>query len=127
MKRDLFIEQNEQYIYFSFSRNPYDRIISAFFYLNPNTSKDKFKYFIKNKLPTLDFNLSFDCSIIHYYPQYLFLCDETLTLSSDINIKKIKDCESPKKYNLSEYFDNECIDIVGRIYEKDLLLNYSKT
>ena len=75
----------------------------------------------------LNFNMSFDSSIIHYYPQYLFLCDETHTIPSNIKVEKLQLYETPKKYNLNQYFDNECFKIVERIYEKDfLLLNYRK-
>lgn len=127
VKRNDFIENNIEYKYFANSRNPYDRIISAFFYKNINKNIDDFKYFVKNTLITYDFNMSFDCTIIHYYPQYLFVCDENLEMPNNIKIDKLEDVENPKKYDLTTYFDDECLNIINNIYNKDFLyFNYQK-
>jgi len=50
--------------------------------------------------------MDFDCKIIHYYPQYLFICDENLDIPKNIKIDKLEDCEQPKQYNLINYFDD---------------------
>jgi hypothetical protein len=71
--------------------------------------------------------MNFDYMIIHYYPQYLFVCDENLDIVKHIEIKKLEDTEKPKKYILTEYFDDECIHIINTIYSKDFLFfNYEK-
>ena len=57
VKRDKFVNNLIDYNYFTYSRNPYDRIISAFFYRNPKKNKNDFKEFIKKTLITFDFNL----------------------------------------------------------------------
>ena len=130
IKRNDFITNDIEYKYFAHSRNPYDRIISAFFYKNSKIKKgykniNDFKYFVKNTLITYDFNMSFDYTIIHYYPQYLFVCDENLDLPKNIKIDKIEDLENPKIYDLTEYFDDECFNIINNIYSKDFLyFNY---
>ena len=125
MKKEKYIEPNIDYHYFTYSRNPYDRMISAYFYKNNTKSIKHFKDFCKNELVTLDFNLHFDKKYIHYYPQYLFLCDETYNIPSNIEIKKIEEDEKPKRYNLVDYLDNECIEIINKVYKNDfLLLNY---
>ena len=121
IKRSEFIDNNIEYNYFSYTRNPYDRIISAFFYKNPNKTIIEFKNFIKNILITYNFSLDFNSDIIHYYPQYLFVCDENFNIKN-IKIDKLENCEKPKKYNSQEYFDNECIEIINKIYNMDFLL-----
>ena len=78
MKRYDFISTEIEYKYITNTRNPYDRVISAFFYINPNSSKDELNTFIQESLINYKFDLAFDYTIIHFYPQYLFLCDEML-------------------------------------------------
>jgi hypothetical protein len=120
VKRKDFIKNNIEFNYFTYTRCPYDRIISGFFYKNPDKNIDDFKHFVKNTLISYDFNMKFDYMIIHYYPQYLFVCDENLDIAN-IEIKKLEDTETPKKYALIEYFDEECIHIINTIYSKDFL------
>jgi hypothetical protein len=103
----------------SYSRNPYDRIISAFFYKNPGSTIQDFKTFCKETLIHYDFNLSFPCEYIHYYPQYLFVCDHKLTIRA--KIEKIENF-NPSKYIYTEYFDDKCIQIINKIYRLDFLL-----
>jgi len=127
LKKNKFIETNVEYNYFTYTRCPYHRIISAFFYINYNKKIDDFKYFVKNILVSYDFNMKFYYEIIHFYPQYLFICDKTLNIPNNIKIDKLEDCENPKKYNLIHYFDDECINIINNIYSKDFLFfNYNK-
>jgi hypothetical protein len=127
MKKNDYIQNDIDYTYLANTRNPYDRIISGFFYLNPLQNIDDFKYFVKNILISYDFNLLFDCTIIHYYPQYLFICDENLYIPKNFKIDKIEDVAHPRTYNLTTYFDDECIHIINTIYSKDFLFfNYPK-
>lgn len=127
IKRNEFITDCLEYNYFAHSRNPYNRIVSAFFYKNPDKKKDDFKYFVTNELMQYDFNMSFNHTIIHYYPQYLFVCDENLNIADNIKIDKLEDIEKPKNYDLAEYFNPECLDIINNIYSNDFLyFNYEK-
>jgi hypothetical protein len=127
MMKNNFINNDVEYKYFTYSRNPYDRIISAFFYKNPNKTIDDFRHFVKKTLITYKFTMSFDYKIIHYYPQYLFICDENLDIPQHIKIDKLEDIESPKKYELTKYFDDECLNIINDLYSKDFLFfNYQK-
>ena len=121
IKKDEFIEKIEDN-YFTYTRNRYDRIISSFFYNYPQKNIDDFKFFIKNTLVLYDFSINFNAGIIHYYPQYLFVCDENINISKNIKISKLEHSENPKKYILSDYFDNKCIEIINLIYIKDFLL-----
>lgn len=106
--------------YYTYVRNPYRRIISAFFYLNPNSKREDFKHFIKTKLIKMSFDTSYKKSIIHYYPQYLFICDDQFQIN-DVKFSKLEDnplCRI-KKYVLLDYFDPECVEIVNKIYNLD--------
>jgi hypothetical protein len=127
LKKNFFIENNIDYNYFTYTRCPYDRIISSFFYRNGNKNIDDFKYFVKNTLVLYNFDINFYYEIIHYYPQYLFICDENLEIHKSIKIDKLEDYEKPKKYDLIKYFDDECINIINNIYSNDFLFfNYKK-
>ena len=107
--------------FFAYTRCPYNRFISAYFYINPENSVDDFKSFIKTELITYEFNMDYDCNIIHYYPQYLFVCDNTMNIKKNIKISKLENLENPRKYNLPDFFDNECIHIINKIYNNDFL------
>jgi len=127
MKKNNFIKNDIEYNYFTYTRCPYDRIISGFFYKNPDKYIDDLKYFVKNTLISYNFNMTFNYMIIHYYPQYLFVCDEKMDVVKNIKINKLEDIINPKKYDLTKYFDEECIHIINTIYSKDFLFfNYQK-
>ena len=124
--KDNYYNSNNEKIYYAHSRNPYDRIISAYFYKNNNNNIFDFKLFIKNILKTLNFNNKYSLDIIHYYPQYMFICDENGNIDNII-IKKLQDIDklNIRTYDLSEYFDKELLQIVNEVYKKDFeLLNY---
>jgi len=118
LKRKTYIKDSSKYVYFAYSRNPYYRIISAFFYLNRGKSVNDFKHFCINILPRLNFNLDFNKDYIHYYPQYLFVCNIELKVTN-VTVTKIEDSESPKVYDLKEYMDAPCIKVINSVYEKD--------
>jgi hypothetical protein len=118
VKKDEFIEKNIEYNYFTYSRDPYYRIISAYFYIYRRKKINDFKNFVKNVLTKYNFSMNFDSNIIHFYPQHLFVCNENLDVQKNITIYKLP---NPKKYNLVEYFDNQCIEIINNIYYKDFI------
>ena len=117
---------------FAFVRNPYDRCISAFFYLNPTKTIPEFQSFIKETLSSLDFSEAFHFKIIHYYPQYLFLCtrNNNNELPKNIEFTKLENFnKSPfaKTYNHHEYLDAKCFEIINDIYKRDFdLFCYEK-
>jgi hypothetical protein len=98
-----------------------------FFYLNPTNTISDFMFFCKNTLPQCKFDFNYNKNIIHYYPQYMFVCDKDYNLA-DIKIYKLEDYEKPVKYDINKYFDSKCIEIINKIYEKDfVLLGYNTT
>jgi hypothetical protein len=123
MKRMNYINNNLNYQYYTYCRNPYHRIVSAFFFKNPNKNENDFKFFIKKILPGYTFSTDFKSDIIHYYPQYLFICDTSFQIPQNIQITKLEhdeNYENNKDYSL--YYDNECIEILKNIYIKDFSL-----
>ena len=121
VKRGGFINERETYNYITYSRNPYDRLISAFFYKNKGKGKEDFKIFCKVELPKLKFNNKYKNEIIHYYPQNLFICNNKRELIK-IRIKRLNE---PKKYEIEKYYDDETLKIVNSVYKRDFeLLNY---
>ena len=129
MFRNKYIQEPENKYYYSYSKNPYQRLISAYFYLNHEKSYYNFIDFCKNNLPKYNFDLSFHKDYIHYYPQYLFVCDDTFKVSIDVD--KLEDLQykgfNLKKYELLLYYNNETLKIVNDIYSKDFeLFGYKK-
>ena len=120
-KRNAFINPNVEHHYYAYTRNPYDRIISAYYYKNPTKQKPDFILFLTKVLPTLDFS-DFDSEFIHYYPQYLFVCDEH---SVKVKMIKLEEVENPKRYTIE--LPDECIRIINTVYNKDFeLFNYQR-
>lgn len=119
--RDNFIK-TPIHKFFATLRNPYDRIISAYFYKNPSMDIADFRIFCLHTLPRYDFHFGFDSSYIHYYPQYMFVCDETGALQKNIGLGKLELTEKPKRYDMDIYFNKECISMINKIYQRDFLL-----
>ena len=91
--------------------------------------------FIKDILPTYKFDNFYNPNIIHFYPQYLFLTNEhneEWNINKNIEVTKLENAKDYKfihfnnfklsKYTYAEYFDNECISILNKIYEKDFII-----
>ena len=121
VKRGRYINEGDRYNYITYSRDPYDRLISGFFYKNKNKGVEDFKRFCKEELSKLKFNNKYKCEIIHYYPQYMFICNNKREIRN-IRIKKLNE---PKKYDMIKYYDDEMLKIVNEIYRRDFeSLNY---
>ena len=133
--RHVFIKNPEECRYITFVRNPYNRFISAFKYKFPNANVIKMQIFIKEILNTYTFDNYYNPNIIHFYHQYLFLTNEhneEWNIYKNIEVTKLENAKDYKfihfknfnlsKYTCAEYFDNECISILNKIYEKDFML-----
>lgn len=64
----------DDFFKFTFVRNPYDRLVSAYFYFFPEKTKDDFNNFVLNELNLKE---------LLFQPQYTFLCDENKNLLVD--------------------------------------------
>jgi len=133
MKHKEYIDPSINYHYFTYSRNPYHRLISAYFYLckmdnhflYEKDSISSFRSFIKHVLTNYPFSFKFESNMIHFYPQYLFICDENNNIPNGLKIMKLETYEQPPLYNLNEYYDQETLHYVNQIYKKDFeLLHY---
>ena len=105
------------------TRNPYDRVISAYFYLHPKKNTKDFKLFIANELTNFVFDIKFYRNIIHFYPQYFFVCNNDLEIPKNIKIDKVENVFSNfRKYKLSDYYDTNSIHLINKIYNLDFKL-----
>lgn len=144
----------DNYYKFSFVRNPYDRLFSAFRFLKSGgiSSYDKtwsvvnlsnvssFEDFVLNWLSKDKLH-----SIIHFYPQYEFVCDingeiivdkifyfETIdkdfnTLCSILGINNNLNFHNKTNSNIKEFYSEKMKEKVFLLYQKDFeLFNYSK-
>lgn len=123
-------------------RNPYDRLISDWFYLNKmniNTTKEQTYLKIKEHLSNSAISLD-----NHNIPQYLYVCDEnneiyknikilhTETLDGDMkNIGftdfNIRENCNIHKLNYYDYLNTDSIQIINEFYSKDFeIFNYQK-
>lgn len=140
------------YYSFAFVRNPFDKVVSEFFYLkktqndNIGLLKNKnFKEFIKdlyNKFHLIDTQPQY--IINHYIPQYKFVMDKDneimvnflgkfenfsqdikkIMKTLNINVPIIKLNATIHKH-YTHYYDKETIKMVEEMYKKDLeLFNY---
>jgi len=139
--------------YITFVRNPYNRVISGYFY----------KYYIKksSEYETIKFNslkdenneefttlvadlkrlikenlLEYSETDLFFRQQYKYVIDENETIPDDVTIYKLEDYETNveakdffkfenfnlKKYNYSDYYDDECLAIINEVYKKDFVL-----
>ena len=133
-------------------RNPYDRLVSAFFYLQDGGEKNKWdinsmkkqqKY--RNNFIEFVKNLSEFMDDIHYKPQYTFLTDKNNELKVDHILKQeslnndymklqqlygyspvpLNKVNTSKHEDYTHYYDDETRRIVQEVYRKDFeLLNY---
>lgn len=118
MWKEQYVNRWHDFIFFAHSRNPYHRIISAFFHKNKEKTINDFKMFILNELPYIKFNYEFHKENIHYYPQYFFICDNDGEVN-DVQIEKIENIENPREYILRDYFDIDTLQIVNEVYSID--------
>lgn len=144
-----------KYYKFTFVRNPWDRLVSTYFFLKEGgvTEKDRiwsedhlssykdFKTFVKLWLNEENISNS-----LHFQKQCDFLQDnqgnlsidfigrfenieaDFKTITNELNIKRNlrKTNSSKRKQNYREYYDEETKNIVSEVYKQDIkLFNYS--
>jgi hypothetical protein len=150
--RIIFGNKFDKIYKFTIVRNPWDRLVSAFYYLKSGgyNKKDK-KWYNKHISKYGDFNEFVrewlnEKNIyrgIHFYPQRYFLCDDGHKLLVDyigkfekldyefnylknkLNIKSnLQHINSSKrKYkDYRKFYNDETQDIVAKVYDKDIKL-----
>lgn len=133
------LDINNRYVV-AFLRDPYQRFISGYRHMKSNSGKtvDDFRYFIKNELEKIIFDNRFNYRIIHIYPMYRFLENNDGKIQENFILTKLEEYDSKtnlikipdfniSKYNIDEYYDNECLKIINKVYEKDFeLFGYKK-
>ena len=145
IKKDLGDEMFNTYFKFCVVRNPYDYMVSSFFWdrcVYPNKCKDDFKSYCKdfyngnNELSPMN-NLSRnnltrilinDKPICQYYIRYEKLVDDIVNVLgklgiTDYNIKdlpKFKSGQRKDKRHYSEFYDEETKGIVTKMFQKEI-------
>ena len=142
--------EDKKYFSFSFVRNPFDRLYSAYMFLRGGGMNDLdkrvFSTYLSRFIDFEDFvlnglNNKLIFRITHLIPQHEFLCDKKgnilvdfvgrfENLDSDINslsVRLNKNIElnhynSNIKKDYQDLYTPEMVDIVTRIYQKDLTI-----
>ena len=140
--------KNEVYFSFAFVRNPFDRLYSAYKFLNEggmnHLDKLAFQTFLSEFEDFEDFilnglNEKLIYQITHFIPQHEYLCDKSGNILVDF-IGRFEDLESDtlllskrlkkdinlshlnfnSKLNYNEVYTDEMIYKVNQIYQKDI-------
>lgn len=139
-------QRDSSYV-FTFTRNPYDRLLSAYMYLT-QCSSDEFIHdyafgqsLIKNFKEFVKHDLQYNLNWLHFRPMVTFLDDdidfvgrfETYQRDFDfvcenttIEKQKIPHKNKSNHSNYKDYYDEETSKIVSKIYQDDLkCFNYT--
>ncbi|MAN26644.1 MULTISPECIES: sulfotransferase family 2 domain-containing protein [Mesonia] len=150
--KDLFAPKTfKKYFKFTFVRNPWDRLVSTYFFLKKGgvTEKDRiwaeknimhyesFEDFVKQWLTIENIHNS-----LHFQPQYSFIENKFGEIDMDfigrfenldndfmyvasklgINRKLKKTNKSIRNKNYKSYYSRETKEIVNKVYQKDICL-----
>lgn len=131
---DWLGESAPEYYSFTFVRNPWDRLVSAFFFLKQKRklhSGYSFSFFVKNYLS------DFKDKHIYYFPQSYFIRSrqglqfigffeffardfEVLCSHLDVDHQELPISNKSDHEHYTYYYDNETRDIVARLYYSDI-------
>lgn len=128
IKKDLGKKIFDEYLKFCVIRNPYDKMVSLYYW---NKSKLPFKEFVKTtdnnnlKVHSID-----EKSVCDYFIRYEYLEDDIKTLCKKLKIDsydlsllpKHKSTQRKNKKHWSEYYDDETKNIVYNNHKKEFEL-----
>ena len=143
--KDRVAEGLKGYV-FTFSRNPWDRLVSAYFYLNQGEkTQDKIDYdrYLSHYSSFEDMVLNWNNILfnqIHFKEQYKWICDSNgelipdfigrfENLQEDFNVvcdkigiprQDLPHARKSKHKHYTEYYDDETRQIVAEKYAKDI-------
>ena len=150
--RRLYPDKFNKYFKFTFVRNPYSRLVSAYFYLSRGGMGNSYdteifkKYFEHKKEDFVSFcrnSLSEELikDVVHFEPQHKFLCDDDMNILLDFIGKQenfVKDAKKVFKTiglpyehrhslgsnnkHFSEYYTNDIQQKVFNLYKLDFEL-----
>lgn len=135
---------------FAFVRNPWDRVVSTYFFLKKGGMNELDRQWAAENLNHFsDFNdfvlrwldESRAWSWVHFIPQHYFLCDKDLNLKMDF-VGRMENMDADFQFvakqlgctrrleavnrgshaHYSEYYTPETIDAVARVYRQDIKL-----
>jgi chondroitin 4-sulfotransferase 11 len=140
----------KRYFKFAFVRNPWDRLVSSYFFLKRGGLNEMDKRWADENLSGFD---DFDSFVrgwitednigtwLHFLPQHHFICDDMLNIKVDF-VGRVESMEADFAYvakrlgcmrpittankgthrHYSEYYSPETRDIVGQVYRNDIRL-----
>ena len=135
IKNDLGNEIFDNYFKFCVVRNPYDLIVSSYFFEHIKTDFKTYctelnsKHLIKIRDNDLTRTFLNDAPVCQYYIRYENLTNDILTVLKKLGIKDfdIKDLPKhkssgirPKNKSYKEYYDDETREIAKRIFHKEI-------
>lgn len=126
IKNDLGEKKFNEYLKFCVIRNPYDKMVSQYFY---QKSKLSFKNFVKeNNVNNLKIHSIEKKSVCDYFIRYENLEQDIITLCHKLNIPKINIIQLPNhktskgRKHYSHYYDEETKKIVYESHKKEFEL-----
>lgn len=128
IRNDLGKEKFDEYLKFCVIRNPYDKMVSLYYY---KKSKLSFKEFVKkNDVNNLNIHSINGKSVCDYFIRYEYLEKDIKKLCKKLNIDsydlsllpKHKSTQRKNKKHWSEYYDDETKNIVYNKHIKEFEL-----
>jgi hypothetical protein len=130
IKKDLGDVIFNNYLKFCVIRNPYDKMVSAYFWEKNNT-KQTFKDFAKNtNVSNIDIHCIDNVNVCDYFIRYENLEEDILKLCEKLNIQDFNITDLPKhkstqrtdKSHYSKFYDEETKQIVYENHKKEFEL-----